>query len=145
MMFWDSSALVPLVVEEAQSKIMTEILEQDGQIAVWAISFIEVQAAVGRKRRENKLNSPQRRKALELLSDLEKRWSEIGLSDSLKRRAGRHVEVHPIRTGDALQLAAAEEARGESEAVDTMVCLDSRLRSVAEREGFRLLPEKIKD
>lgn len=58
----------------------------------------------------------------------------------LRDRAGRLLAAHPLRTADALQLAAAlawcdDVPRGES-----FVCLDERLREAARREGFAVLP-----
>lgn len=62
---------------------------------------------------------------------------EAGLSlrEQLKDLAKRLLRVHPLRTADALQLAAALVYRAEGSPLD-FVCLDERLCSAAEREGF---------
>jgi len=67
-------------------------------------------------------------------------WSEILPSEALRDRAERLLAVHPVRGGDAFQLAAAlvwthGRTRGRA-----FVCLDERLREAARREGFRILP-----
>jgi hypothetical protein len=50
------------------------------------------------------------------------------------------VRTHPLRAGDALQLAAALVACGERPEALPFVCLDDRLRDAARREGFAVLP-----
>lgn len=34
-MFWDSSALVPVLVPETRSRILTELIKGDQQLALW--------------------------------------------------------------------------------------------------------------
>ena len=58
----------------------------------------------------------------------------------LRDRAGRLLAAYALSGADALQLAAAlawceEEPRGSH-----LVCLDTRLREAARREGFAILP-----
>ncbi len=59
----------------------------------------------------------------------------------LRDRAGRLVAAHPLRAGDALQLAAALMWCDDAPSAATpFVCLDQRLRDAARREGFAILP-----
>jgi len=59
----------------------------------------------------------------------------------LRDRAGVLVAAHPLRAGDALQLAAALMLYDEApSAVTPFVSLDARLRDAARRDGFAILP-----
>ncbi len=51
--------------------------------------------------------------------------------------------THPLKSADALQLAAALVWAGNTTRDHHFVCLDKRLRKAAGKEGFRILPEEI--
>ncbi len=61
-------------------------------------------------------------------------------TDEGRRRAVRLVAVHPLRAADTLQLAAALIWSEEQPHGAAFVCLDSRLRDPAQREGFEIKP-----
>jgi len=63
----------------------------------------------------------------------------IDASAAVKRHATRLLRTHPLRTGDASQLAAAVVGSGGDSGPLPFVCLDGRLVDAAEIEGFRLL------
>jgi hypothetical protein len=57
--------------------------------------------------------------------------------------AKRLLRVHPLRTADALQLAAALIAcEGEPAGLGFMA-FDERLRMAADREGLAVCPERL--
>jgi len=64
----------------------------------------------------------------------------VAPGNRVRDRAGRLLAAHPLRVGDALQLAAALVWCDEAPHGNTFVCLDDRLREVARREGFAILP-----
>ncbi len=59
--------------------------------------------------------------------------------EPFRRYAERLVETHPLRAGDALQLAAAIVAAEERPDSIEFVTFDRRQAEAAEREGFRVL------
>ena len=62
-------------------------------------------------------------------------------NDTLRNRAERLLAVHPLRTADALQLAAALSWCGQAPAGQDFVTFDQRLQDASSREGFTVLPE----
>jgi hypothetical protein len=59
----------------------------------------------------------------------------------VRQRAGRLLALHPLRSADAFQLAAALIWAQESPLGLEVVCLDQNLReAVIKKEGFTLLP-----
>jgi len=64
---------------------------------------------------------------------------EVQPSEEVRQTALRLVRMHNLRAADALQLAAALVwARHVPTGLD-FVCMDARLRTAAEKEGFSVL------
>ena len=142
-MFWDTSAIVPLLVDEAQSAALTGQLEADREPAIWWTTPVECQSAIQRRHREAAIASAELPAINERLRHLLQHVDTVAPSDEVRRRAARLLAVHPLRAADALQLAAAllwseEQPHGES-----LVSLDPRLRDAAAREGFALVPPEL--
>lgn len=71
---------------------------------------------------------------------LEIAWNEVAHLDSVRARARRLLEAHPLRAADALHLGAALVAVEERPHGIAFVSFDLRLADAAEREGFEVLP-----
>ena len=139
MKFWDSSAVIPLLVMEPATSIVTKILSADRHMHVWWATEVECASSLARLERE-KVASSIIETALGRLASLTEDWSEIAAGTGVRNTAKRLLRVHALRAADSLQLAAASAlADGEPNSV-TMVSLDDRLRGAALREGFQLLP-----
>jgi predicted nucleic acid-binding protein len=140
MRFWDSSAVVPLLVEENASERMQQLLRDDPILAVWWGSETECVSALARQERSGALDASGARQALARLDLLAAGWLEVQPGDPIRRDARRILRTHDVRAADALQLAAAlAVAEGFAETL-TCLTLDERLARAAEREGFHLLP-----
>jgi predicted nucleic acid-binding protein len=138
--FWDSSAVVPLVVAEASSPSIRRLVEDDAEISVWWATRVECASAIARRERTLPDHDERVTQAFARLAQLAESWVEISPGERLRELAIRAVRVHELRAGDALQLAAAvAAAEGRPETLD-IVTLDERLALAAGREGFRVLP-----
>lgn len=136
MKFWDSSALVPLLVEEEATLLLRDLyLGEPGAIAWWGTP-VECASAVSRLEREDKLSPTAATEALERLDALARHWHRIEPLDAVLETARRLLRVHPLRAADALQLAAAFLASEGRPSTLEFVCLDERLAIAAQREGF---------
>ncbi|MBY0495080.1 MAG: type II toxin-antitoxin system VapC family toxin [Cyanobacteria bacterium] len=139
MKFWDASAIVPLLAGQTQTAAMQEIIAGDSAITVWWGTFIECASAISRLSRDGDLDEAGVTAAFARLEALSMAWTEVETGSSLRATAVRMLRVHPLRAGDALQLASAfVAARGETGALD-LVALDDRLAAAARKEGFRVL------
>jgi len=138
--FWDSSALVPLLVPEEESRRCASFLRQDPGIIVWALTTTEILSALHRKSREGALDRRTLSEARKRLKSLEKAWTEIIQIDLVKDRAERVLTIHSLRSADSLQLAAALIAFGEAPHGAAFVTLDESLAEAAEKEGFTVPP-----
>jgi predicted nucleic acid-binding protein len=138
--FWDTSALMPLLVREATSARLQDLLRRDPAVAIWWGTPVECSSGLARLQRDGRLAQSGLRQAQGALDDLRAGALEIEPTEEVRSRALRLLAVHRLRAGDALQLAAAliwsqERVRGVG-----FVCLDDRLRGAAAREGFQVLP-----
>ncbi len=136
MIFWDSSALVPLLVAEADSIRRAALLRSDPVITAWWGTLLECESALHRRAREKSLPPDIARAARARLAELATHWHEILPSIPLRALAVRLIRTHPLRAADALQLAAALtlcEALGKHVA---FVTADARLADAAEIEGI---------
>jgi predicted nucleic acid-binding protein len=73
------------------------------------------------------------------LDALVRSWREVQPIRRVRQTAIRLLRVHPLRTADALQLAAAIVVAEEEPASVPFVTLDDRLAQAAEREGFSIV------
>jgi len=103
---------------------------------VWWGSQVECVSALARLEREGVLDELTVSLALGRLRQLASTWQEIDASDALREAAVRFVRVHPLRTADALQLAAAYLASERRPSSLEFVTLDERLAIAARKEGF---------
>ncbi len=139
-MFWDSSALVPLLVKEARTGQVAELARGEERMAMWWATPVECQTAVARRHRESPMASAQLEEVTSRITDLALKVSTVAATEDVRTRARRLVSNHPLRAADALQLAAALAWCDERPAGGRFVCLDERLREAAVREGFTVLP-----
>ncbi len=141
MRFWDTSAIVPLLVQEPLSRSVRAIARSDPSVVVWWCTRTECISALARRHREGGLDRRAIAAARRVLAELSLAWTEILPSEALRQRAERLLGVHALRSADALQLAAALLwSRGET-ASHAVVSFDERLREAARAEGFALLPD----
>lgn len=139
MRYWDSSALLPLLVREAHSDRMTALLRQDPALVTWWGSSVECASAIARTEREGVLTPADAAAALARLRAVANSWTEIPAVSLVREQTTRLLRLHPLRAGDALQLAAAIVASDFQPSSLEVITLDSRLAIAAEREGFTVL------
>jgi hypothetical protein len=133
--FWDSSALVPLCLEQPATAQALQWQREDPELVAWWGSAVECASAIARLRREGHLTAVEEAQARTLLSALKASWFEVQPGDAVREQALRILRLHPLRAADALQLAAALEWGG-SPPDGVLVTFDDRLREAARREGF---------
>lgn len=139
MIFWDSSAIVPLLVTEPASEAVCEILRSEPAMLVWWATPIECLSAIARREREGGMDQVSADQARQALRALSPAWNEIVASEELREHASRLLLRHPLRSADALQLAAAMVwARGRPRH-HSFCTLDGRLAEAARSEGFYLI------
>jgi hypothetical protein len=137
--FWDSSALVPLLVDEPGREAALALLEADPVMLVWWGTPVELVSALSRRERDGALSLEAVGTATDRLRALEGGWHQVMPTDALRARAQRLLRVHPLRAADSLQLAAALSVAGDDPRSVGFLSLDQRLADAARREGLQVL------
>jgi hypothetical protein len=137
--FWDSSAIVPTLVDEPGSDRMRELADDGTALAVWWATRVECVSAIARRVRLSPTDARHAEEALDTLREAVAGWVEIPPTERLRDDAGRLVRVHDLRSADAFQLAAARAASDDLPETLPFVTLDDRLALAASREGFPVL------
>lgn len=138
MTFWESSALIPLLLQEPSTGEARGWLEADPDVVVWWGTGVECASAVARLRREGVVDVRGEAELLSLLDILARSWTEVLPSDALRNSARRLLRVHALRASDALQLSAALTWAGTVQG-HRLATLDDRLALAAGLEGFAVL------
>jgi len=139
MKFWDSSAIVPLLVNESTSKAALRELERDVDVLAWWGTEVECASALCRLERNGGLDERGLQEAIARLNDVAPSWQVIQPTSRIRAVAVRLLRIHPLRSADALQLAAALEAAEDEPRTLPFVTLDERLARSAVREGFPIV------
>ncbi|MGH7254728.1 MAG: type II toxin-antitoxin system VapC family toxin [Nitrospirales bacterium] len=141
MRFWDSSAIVPLCLEEPRSDRLKKLAEEDKALVVWWTALVECYSTFARLRRDGILSRTEEGRARGLADRIRSEWTEIQPSNEVREQAGRVLLLHPLKAADSLHLAAALVWANSRPAGHEIVGLDQRLRDAAIREGFPVLPD----
>lgn len=142
MRFWDTSAVVPLLVNEPQTSAMRSLLSSDSAQVVWWETRTECVSALAKKTRQRILAYTGEAQARVLLVRLSNAWSEVLPFPQQRALAEFLIDHHPLSSADAMQLAAAMLCQADplSGIGNEFVCLDNQLRNAAADTGFSVLP-----
>jgi uncharacterized protein len=135
MSYWDSAAIIPLLIAERRTKYYSQLRDRE-EIVTWWGTPVECVSALARKFREQTLTPGDFAYTLNLLEQLAASWVEIQPSLAIRRTASQLLRTHSLRAGDALQLAAAQTAVNFHPERQRFLTEDVRLKAAAEREGF---------
>jgi predicted nucleic acid-binding protein len=139
MIYWDASAIVPLLIAEAETRRLRALAARDPDMTVWWASAVECVSALARRERAALLDARSATRALDRLNRLTNVWTEVEPTEIVRETAMRFLRVHPLRAADALQLAAAFVAAENRPASLQLITLDARLEDAARKEGFAVL------
>jgi uncharacterized protein len=137
--FWDTSAVVPLLLEEKASAVCRRELRADPAMAVWVLTRTEVVSALRRRERAAELTAGQASDVLRRLDGRAARWTVVEAVEDVALRAERLLAVHPLRSADALQLAAALALFDDRPRGHVFLTGDDDLADASRREGFSVI------
>jgi hypothetical protein len=107
MSFWDTSAIVPLCINEGRSQSARRLWRLFRERAVWHETVVEVESTLARLEREDSVDANVRQIALKHLKAIEHKWLAIESSPRATEIARTLPHLHGLRALDSLQLAAA--------------------------------------
>ena len=136
MKFWDTSAVIPLLITQSASAKADRWYGEDSRVSIWTLTTVEITSALWRLRRENALTEDNASAAEARAEELASASYIVTDVDSVKMLASRLLRVHALRAADALQLGAALVWAGGRPEGKTLHSFDERLAQAARREGF---------
>lgn len=139
MLYFDTSALVKLYLEESGSNAVAAAIAPEAVVATHQIAYLETHSAFSRASREGRLTGDALDQAR---SEFERDWSSylvVHVSPPLLGHAVKLVDSFGLRAYDALHLAAADTLSKQSGQAVLFACFDRRLNRAAEVLGLGVL------
>ncbi len=136
--FWDTSALVPLCVQQEPSPAVRQMLELHG-IAVWWATTVVMRSAFKRLLRMGQLSIPEHAAAGVRLEKLRRGWRELQSSEALRSQAETFLTSYPLKAADSLQLAAAWIWCSGHAQDCVFISGDAQLLEAAQQVGFQIV------
>ena len=133
--YFDTSALVPLVISEPTSSAAARIWDAAGRVVATPLVYVEAHAALAQAQRLGRLTRTQLRRGLKALESLDQQLDRIELTHALIRFAGGIAERHALRAYDAVHLAGALSVNGPEVVFATG---DQRLATAARAAGLAI-------
>jgi uncharacterized protein len=140
LIYFDSSALVKLLAEEAGSDLAAELWDGCDAALASRLTYPEVRAALAAAARNHDITGAE-------LDAAERDWDgywaavrPVELTAAVERRAGDLARAHALRGADAVHLASAL-AIGEPDII--VAVWDRRLHAGAQATGCRVVPAQL--
>jgi uncharacterized protein len=131
--YFDTSAVVPLLVAEPGSARAASLWDSADRIVSIRLVYPEARAALAQAERLGRLTARQLRDAVTGFDSLFEEIDIVEVDDALARRAGELAEVRQLRGYDAVHLAAADRVRDPNVVV---IAGDGALLDAATAEGM---------
>mgnify|MGYP001028062375 FL=1 len=135
MIFWATSAVIPLVIDEPTTGRLREVWQRDPGMVVWWGTSVECASALARVGRDGVVPDKDVDVARALLQTIASSWTEVLPTDGVREHAGRILLRHPLRAADALQIGAAMVWANDRPRGHPFCTRDTRLAEVARLEG----------
>ena len=139
MKFWDSSALLSLMIVDVHSGRANAIMRADEEIVASHLTTVEVSSGLWRRRHAREISVAAHLASDAVFAKLSRYWMTVAITDAVVDEAVSLVSRHALRTGDAVQLGSAIVARRTLRTTLRFVTFDKRLAVAARAEGFSVL------
>lgn len=140
VVYFDSSALVKLVVDEAGSNMAASLWDGCDAAASSRLAYPEVCAALASAGRSRDLSPGVLVACMEHWDELWAAIRPVELTPRVEQAAGRVARAHALRGADAVHLASAMELRSSGVVVAVW---DRRLHDGAGAEGLAVAPSTL--
>lgn len=140
LVYFDSSALVKLLVEEAGSELAAELWDGSDAAVASRLAYPEVRAALAAAARNHDLADHDLDAAEQAWDSYWAATRSVELTAAVEQHAGQLARSHALRGGDAVHLASAL-AMSDSDLV--FAVWDRRLHGGALAAGLRVAPAQL--
>jgi predicted nucleic acid-binding protein len=140
LVYFDSSALVKLVVDEAGSDLAVNLWDGCDAALSSRLAYPEVRAALAASGRNHDLDEDELAAANQSWEEYRAATRPVELTAAVERHAGQLASLHSLRGADAVHLASAL-AIGDPELV--FAAWDQRLHAGARAVHLRVAPLEL--
>jgi predicted nucleic acid-binding protein len=105
--YFDTSAVIPLIIGEASTDRCNRIWNESSRIMCARLLYPEARAALARAHRVGRLDESQLRSAVAELDSIVTEIDHIEVTVTITQAAGDMAETHGLRGSEAVHLAAA--------------------------------------
>lgn len=110
IVYFDTSAFVPLLIDEAATKACTELWYSADTVLSTRLLYVEASSALARARRAGRLSADAHADAIGLCDELWRTMAVSELDEPLMVRAGEFANEYGLRGYDSVHCAAAAMA-----------------------------------
>jgi uncharacterized protein len=142
LVYFDASAFVKLLAEEAGSELAAKLWDGCDAALSSRLAYPEVRAALAASARNHDITAIEHDAAER---DWDGYWAAtrpVELTAAVERHAGRLAREHALRGADAVHLASAL-AIGDPDLI--VAVWDRRLHAAAQAAGCRVAPAKLNE
>ena len=140
--YFDSSALLKLYIDEQGTEEVIRLVGDPNcnHMAIMRLTVLECRSAIRRRERSGDVSNLVANQAIGRIEDdaLSKYFVQP-LTEGVFKEAKRLMDVRPLKTLDALQLAGCLSIRSSLSSPFAFVCADTRLCEAANLEGVETL------
>jgi len=140
VVYFDSSAMVKLVVEEAGSQLAAQLWDGCDTAVASRLAYPEVRAALAAAGRNHDLDEGGQAAAEQAWEQFWSATRPVELTRAVERHAGQLAARHALRGAEAVHLASALAL---SDAGLILAAWDRRLRAGAHAAGLRIAPADL--
>jgi uncharacterized protein len=140
--YFDTSALIPLLVDEPGSDRAARLWDAADNVVAVRLIYAEARAALAQAARTGRLATADLTTAIDGLEGLYASLDLLEVDEHLVRRAGELAQHHALRSYDAIHLAAAERVRDDA---TVLVAGDRGLCTAAGALGMAVADTSIQD
>jgi predicted nucleic acid-binding protein len=138
-LYAESSAVLAWLLDEAAAPDVRRLLGTAVVVVASDLTLIECDRVLLRAAALGELSEADSADRRVHLAAAASQWQVLHVAGEVVERARKPVPAEPIRTLDAIHLAAALTARAYLAGLG-LLSLDDRIRSAGRRLGFELLP-----
>lgn len=140
LVYFDSSALVRLLVDEAGSELAAELWDGCDAAVASRLAYPEVRAALAAAARNHDLSDRDLDAAEQAWDDYWAATRPVELTAAVEQHAGQLARAHALRGADAVHLASALAIRDP----DLVIAVwDRRMHTGAQAAGVRVAPAQL--
>ena len=140
LVYFDTSALVKLLVLETGSPLAVALWERADAVVTSRIADVEVKSVLAAAERIGRIDAALAAAARDRWTELWPGLAKVEVTATLADHAADLADRRPLRAGDALHLASALLLR---DANPVVAVWDKRLSSAARAEGLTVLPPAL--